>query len=419
MQAGMPARRVVVTGVGMITPLGIGAEQSWEAMLAGKCGIRRITLIDPTDYGCKIAGEVPDFEPALYMDRKDARRADRFIQMAVAGSRMALENSGLQITEANAERTGVLIGSGIGGLSVIEEQLRILFEKGPSRVSPFMVPMMIADMASGFVSIITGAKGPNSAVITACATGANAIGDAYQIIRRGDADAMICGGSEAAITRIGIAGFVAARAMSTSHNDDPEHSSRPFDAKRDGFIMGEGVGTVILEDIETAQARGANILAEIVGYGMTGDAFHFTQPHPEGDGAIRAMKIALKNACLPPESVDYINAHGTSTPYNDRLETFAIKAVFGEHANKLAISSTKSMTGHLLGAGGAVEAIACILAMRDSILPPTINYEFPDPDCDLDYVPNKARPGVVNVALSNSFGFGGHNVTLILKKFSA
>lgn len=417
MEKPRPMRRVVVTGLGMVTPLGAGVEPTWEAMLAGRSGIRRISLIDPSPYGCQIAGEVFDFDPDSFMDRKEARRCDRYIQFSIAAAKMALKDSGYIIDDSNANRIGVLIGSGVGGLGVTEEAIRTLHEKGPDRVSPFTVPMMIADMGSGMVSILTGARGPNSTVVTACATGTHAIGDAFEIIRRGDADAMLAGGAEAPITNIGVAAFVAARAMTTSWNDEPARASRPFDSKRDGFVMGEGAGVVVLEEFESAQKRGARIYGEILGYGMTGDAFHITQPHPDGDGAARAMAMAIRNAGVQPAEIDYINAHGTSTPYNDRLETVAVKRVFGDHAYRLAISSTKSMTGHLLGAAGAVEAIACLLAIRDGKMPPTINYEFPDPDCDLDYVPNQAREADVRVCLSNSFGFGGHNATLVVRKF--
>jgi beta-ketoacyl-acyl-carrier-protein synthase II len=349
------------------------------------------------------------------MERKEARRMDRFVQFAVAAARMAMEDACFTITPENAERGGVLIGSGIGGILTIEEQFRIMLEKGPDRISPFFIPMLISDMASGQVSILFGAKGPNSTVVTACATGTHAIGDAYHIIRRGDADAMIAGGAEAAISPLGLGGFCAARALST-RNDDPERASRPFDADRDGFVMAEGAGVLILETLESAQRRNARIYAEIVGYGLSGDAFHVTAPAPEGEGAARAMKMALLKAGIQPEEVDYINAHGTSTIPNDRLETAAIKRVFGEAAYQVAISSTKSMTGHLLGAAGAVEAIVCALAIKHQMVPPTINYETPDPECDLDYTPNRPCPRRIRVAMSNSFGFGGHNATIILRQ---
>lgn len=350
------------------------------------------------------------------MDKKDIKRTDRFVQFGVAAAKLALEHAKLEITAENAHQIGVYVGSGIGGLHTWEEQYQVMLNKGPRRVSPFFIPMMIANMASGVISIETGAKGPNSAPISACATGTHAIGDAFNIIRRGQADVMIAGGTEATITPLAFAGFNASRALST-RNDEPEKASRPFDANRDGFVMGEGAGVVILEELEHALKRGATIIAEVAGYGLTGDAYHLTQPAPEGEGAARAMAMAIKDAGLKPEDINYINAHGTSTPYNDKYETTAIKTVFGQHAYQLAVSSTKSMTGHLLGAAGGVEAIVTALAIRDQILPPTINYETPDPDCDLDYVPNEARKGVINAALSNSLGFGGHNATILLKKY--
>lgn len=409
-------KRVVITGCGVISSLGQDSNTFWKNILAGKSGVSRIESFDTSNYATKIAAEVKDFNPEDFIDKKEVKRTDRFVQFGIAAAKLALQDAGLEITSENAERIGVYVGSGIGGLRTFEEQLEILFTKGPRRVSPFFIPMMIANMASGVISIHTGAKGPNSAAITACATGTHAIGDAANIIRRGDADVMIAGGTEASIRPTGIAGFNAARALST-RNDEPERASRPFDAERDGFVMGEGAGVVILESLEHALARGANIIAEVVGYGMTGDAYHLTQPAPEAEGASRAMLAALKDAGLETNDVDYINAHGTSTEYNDRYETIAIKNTFGEHAYRLAVSSTKSMTGHLLGAAGGIETIICALALRDQILPPTINYENPDPDCDLDYVPNQARPAKVNVALSNSLGFGGHNATIILRKY--
>lgn len=409
-------KRVVITGCGVISSLGLDADTFWKNILAGKSGVSRIESFDTSEHATKIAAEVKDFRPEDFMDKKEIKRTDRFVQFGIAAAKLALKDAGLEITPDIAERVGVYVGSGIGGLKTFEEQLEIMFTKGPKRISPFFIPMMIANMASGVISIHTGAKGPNSAAITACATGTHCIGDAFNIIRRGDADVMIAGGTEASIRPTGIAGFNAARALST-RNDEPERASRPFDAERDGFVMGEGAGVVILESLDHALARGAKIIAEVVGYGMTGDAYHLTQPAPEAEGAKRAMLAALKDAGLQPTDVDYINAHGTSTEYNDRYETIAIKNAFGEHAYRLAVSSTKSMTGHLLGAAGGIEAIVCALAIRDQILPPTINYENPDPDCDLDYVPNQARPAKVNVALSNSLGFGGHNATIIFRKY--
>lgn len=406
--------RVVVTGLGGVTPLGTGTDVFWPRLLKGESGIGPITLMDAAAYTTRVAGEVKDFNPEDWLDKKDARKVDRFISFAVAASSMALTDSGLDTGPIN-EDVGVLIGSGIGGLTILSEQFRKLFEEGPSRVSPFLVPYMIPDMASGFVSIVHKLKGPNTCAVSACSSGADAIGQAYHIVKRGDAVAMVCGGVEAPINEISLAGFCAARAM-TGRNDDPLHASRPFDKGRDGFVMAEGAGVLVIEDYEHAKQRGANILAEIVGYGMTGDAYHVTAPDPEGSGAVRAVHMALRNAGLTPADVDYINAHGTSTPLNDRTETGAIKKAFGELAYQIPVSSTKSMIGHTLGAAGAIEAIFCILAMRDQILPPTSNYEEPDPECDLDYVPNVARPAKVNVTLSNSFGFGGHNVALVLKK---
>ncbi|HLT58771.1 MAG: beta-ketoacyl-ACP synthase II [Limnochordales bacterium] len=408
-------RRVVVTGIGAVTPIGVGKDALWDALARGVSGIGPITRFDAADYPTRFAGEVRQFDPTEYMDRKDARRLDRFVQYAWAATRMALEDAKLDPARVDGERMGVLIGSGIGGIEVLEQQIRVLAERGPSRVSPFLVPMMIPDMAAGYVSIQTGAKAHNACTVTACASGANAIGDAARIIERGDADIMITGGSEASVTPVALAGFSAARALST-RNDDPQRASRPFDKERDGFVLAEGAGILILESLEHAQARGARIYGEVAGYACTGDAYHITQPAPEGEGAYRALKLALQDAGVAPEQVDYINAHGTSTEYNDYFETLAIKRALGEAAYKVAISSTKSMTGHLLGAAGAVEAIACLLAMKHGLIPPTINYEVPDPGCDLDYVPNAARKAQVNVAVSNSFGFGGHNAVLVFRK---
>jgi 3-oxoacyl-[acyl-carrier-protein] synthase II len=412
-----PSGRVVVTGVGAVTALGIGVDVLWPRLLAGENGIARIELIDPTPYATKIAGEVKDFDANNYLEKKEARRVDRFIVFAVAAAAEAMKDCGVELTPELRDEFGVLIGSGIGGLTFMGEQNRILYEKGPDRVSPFWVPYMIADMAGGYVSILNGLRGPNNCVVTACATGANAIGDAYHIIKRGDAKMMLAGGTEAPINEIGISAFSAARAVST-RNDDPAHASRPFDKDREGFVIGEGAGVLVLEDRDHAIARGAKIYGEVVGYGMSGDAYHITAPNPEGEGAIRAMKLALKSAKLGIDDIGYINAHGTSTQLNDRGETMAIKGVFGEQAYKIPVSSTKSMLGHSLGATGAVEAIICLLAMRDGRVPPTINYETPDPDCDLDYVPNVARDVQAEYSLSNSFGFGGHNVSLILRRHS-
>jgi 3-oxoacyl-[acyl-carrier-protein] synthase II len=407
-------RRVVVTGLGVVSPIGVGHEAFWEGLAAGRPGVARISRFDPSGLATQIAAEVRDFDPGAYMDRKEVRRNDRFVQLAYAAARMAMEHARYAITPANATRTGVLIGSGIGGIATWEEQHRVMLDRGPDRVSPFFVPMMIVNMASGVTAILTGARGPSSCVVTACATGGNAIGDAARLIERGEADAMLAGGTEAAITPLAIAGFASMKAMST-RNDEPAQASRPFDATRDGFVMGEGAGVVVLEALEHAEARGAPILAELVGYGATTDAYHITQPDPDGDGAYRSMAAALADAGAAPEEVDYINAHGTSTPYNDRLETLAIKRLFGAHARRLAVSSTKSMTGHLLGAAGGVECIACVLALRHQVMPPTINYRTPDPDCDLDYVPNTARPARLRTVMSNAFGFGGHNATLVLR----
>ncbi|MGQ0570462.1 MAG: beta-ketoacyl-ACP synthase II [Armatimonadota bacterium] len=406
-------RRVVVTGLGVVSPIGTGPEAFWLGLVAGRSGIDRITAFDASAFTTRIAAEVRDFDPTAYMDRKEARRNDRFVQFAYAATRIALEHSGHAITPAHAARTGVLIGSGIGGAVTWEEQHRTLLERGPDRVSPFFIPMIITNMASGVTSILIGAKGPSSCVVTACATGANAIGDAARLIQRGEVDVMLAGGTEAAITPLSMAGFCSMKAMST-RNDDPPRASRPFDAHRDGFVMGEGAGVVVLEALEHAEARGADILAELIGYGVTADAFHITQPDPEGDGAYRSMASAIADAGIAPEEIDYINAHGTSTPYNDRLETAAIKRLFSGHARGLPVSSTKSMTGHLLGAAGGVEFIACVLALRHGVMPPTINYEVPDPECDLDYVPNVARAGRLRTVMSNAFGFGGHNAILIL-----
>jgi len=414
----MDKRRVVMTGAGAVTPVGNTAEEFWASLLAGRSGIGPITRFDASQMPTRIAGEIKGFDPLKYIDKKDDRKFDRFLKYAVACAVMAVEDAGLKTDHVDATRFGVLVGSGIGGIETLLEQYAILTEKGPDRVSPFFVPMIIVNMASGVVSMRFGAKGPNSSVVTACATGNHAIGDAMRIIQRGDADVMIAGGAEAIIIPLTIAGFCQMKAMST-RNDDPTKASRPFDAERDGFVCGEGGGLVVLESLEHARAREARIYAEIVGYGMTGDAHHMTAPDPEGDGAARAMTAALRDAALEPSSVGYINAHGTSTPYNDKFETIAIKRVFGDHAKKLAVSSTKSMTGHLLGAAGGIEAIATAFALHHGMLPPTMNYEKPDPDCDLDYIPNQARKQEIEVALSNAFGFGGTNATLAFKKYRA
>ena len=411
-------KRVVITGLGAVTPIGIGHKAFFENLIAGKSGAGRITRFDPAAYTSQVAAEITDFEPEKFMEKKEALKLVRFIQLAVAAAKLAVGDAGLKITESNADRIGVLIGSGIGGIDFLEQQAYVLKEKGPSRLSPFTVPYDITNMAAGIVSIHLQAKGPNSCVSTACATGTHAIGDAFRILQRGDAEVMVAGGSEASICPLGIASFCAARALSTGFNDDPQKASRPFDGKRDGFVMGEGAGVVILETLEHAKARGAQIYAEIVGYGMSGDAYHITAPAPGGEGAARAIKAALKDAHLSPEDIDYINAHGTSTDLNDKYETMAIKTAFGDRAKKLAISSNKSMIGHLLGAAGAVELIATVLTIKNGQVPPTINWEVPDPDCDLDYVPNKSRQMEVKAAISNSFGFGGHNAVLAVKKFS-
>ncbi|SLK40245.1 3-oxoacyl-ACP synthase [Mycobacteroides abscessus subsp. abscessus] len=408
-------RRVVVTGIGAVTPLGNDAITTWDNIVAGVSGIGPLTRINADEYPAKVAAEVKDFNPEDFMDKKDARKMDRFTQYAVAASMMAVKDADLQITDENAPRIGVWIGSGIGGMETFENQYEIFQKRGYKRVSPFFVPMLIPDMASGQVSITLGARGVNSCTVTACATGTNSIGDAFKVIQRGDADAMITGGAEAPITKMSVAGFCANTAL--SFNPDPKTASRPFDANRDGFVIGEGAGIVVLEELEHALARGANIYAEIVGYGSTGDAYHITSPAPGGEGGARAMKMAINDAGLAPEDVSYINAHGTSTAYNDKFETMAVKEVFGDYAYKVPMSSTKSMTGHLLGAAGGVEAIFSVLAIRDSILPPTINFETADPDCDLDYVINAHRKQEVNVAMSNSLGFGGHNATIVFKKY--
>ncbi len=401
----------------MLSPLGIGTDQSWRAICEGRNGISRIEQFDTTGFNCRIAGEVKDFDPAQFIERKEIKKMGRFIQFGIAASEFALAQSGLKIDSQNAERVGVVIGSGIGGFEVIEREHRTLLEKGPSRISPFFIPATIINLAAGCVSIRTGAKGPNSATATACTTSAHSIGDSFKIIQRNDADVMICGGAEACITPMGIGGFAAMRALS-QRNDEPEKASRPWDVERDGFVVGEGSGILVLEEFEHAQRRGANILAEIVGYGMSADAYHITSPSEDGDGAFRVMRLALKDAGIEPEQIDYVNAHGTSTEVGDRIETTALKRVFCDHAYKLAVSSTKSMTGHLLGGAGGLEAGITVLALRDQIAPPTVNLDLPDPECDLDYVPHKARPMKIDYALSNSFGFGGTNGCLIFKRYT-
>jgi len=413
----MDSRRVVVTGLGLITPLGLGVETTWENLISGKSGIGKITCFDTSAFPTQIAGEVKNFNPGDFIEVKDIKKMDRFIHLAVAAATIALEDSGLKITDDNAERVGVIVGSGIGGLGTIEHYHSVLLERGPRRITPFFIPMLVINLASGQISIRFGAKGPNSAVSTACATGNHSIGDAFKIIQRGEADAMIAGGAEAVITPLGIGGFNAMKALST-RNNEPEKASRPFDIDRDGFVMGEGAGIMILENLHNAQERGAKIYAEVIGYGMTADAYHITSPSPGGEGAARCMSITLKDGGVEPSKIDYINAHGTSTKAGDELESNAIKTVFGEHAYKVAISSTKSMTGHLLGAAGGVEAVFSVMSILNDIVPPTINLDNVDPECgDLDYVPRTARKMPVNYVLSNSFGFGGTNACLLLKKF--
>ena len=413
----MTKRRVVITGVGMITPLGVSTDESWDGLIAGRPGIKKITQFDASAFPTQIAGEVVGFNPEDHIEPKEIKKMDRFIHFALAAATMAMKDSGLKITAKNAERTGVIVGSGMGGLHAIEHYHSVYLEKGPRRISPFFIPMLIVNLASGQISIRFGAKGPNSAPATACATGSHSIGDAFKIIQRGDADAMIAGGTEAVITPLGIGGFNAMKALST-RNHEPEKASRPFDIDRDGFIMGEGAGILILESLESATDRGARIYAEVAGYGMTADAYHITAPSPGGEGGARCMELALKDAGILASDIEYINAHGTSTKYGDEIETNAIKTVFGEHAYKLCISSTKSMTGHLLGAAGGVEAVITVLCIHHDNVPPTINLDNPDPECDLDYIPNKARKMSVNYALTNSFGFGGTNACLVFKKFT-
>lgn len=409
-------RRVVVTGMGLVIPTGIGVGTAWKNVCEGKSGIGLLTRFDTNGFETKIAAEVKNFNPELYIDKKEIKRMDLFVQYAIAATKEALEDAQLAITPENSEKIGVIVGTGLGGLPTLEKYHKILLERGPGRISPFFIPMLIANLASGHIAIQFGPKGPNTCVVTACATGAHCIGDAFRAIVYGDAEAMIAGGTEANITPLTIGGFNAMKALSTK-NDEPEKACRPFEKNRDGFVVAEGAGIVLLEELKFALNRNAKIYGELVGYGYTGDAYHITAPSPDGDGAVRCMRMALKDAGLGPEDVEYINAHGTSTPLNDLTETIAIKAVFGDHAKKVPISATKSMTGHLLGAAGSTEAIFTLLAIRDGIMPPTINYEEPDPQCDLDYVPNVARRQPLNIAMSNAFGFGGTNATLIFKKF--
>jgi len=409
-------RRVVVTGVGLVSPVGIGTEETWKSLQAGRSGAGPITLFDASQHSSRFACEVKDFDPLRWVEKKEVKKMDRFIQFAVAAADFALKDSGLKIDAGNDEMVGVYVGSGIGGFATIEREHTILMERGPSRISPFFIPAAIVNLASGWISIRSGAKGPNSATCTACTTSAHAIGDSFRLIQRGDADAMIAGGSEAAITPLGTGGFCSMRALS-QRNDDPQRASRPFDKDRDGFVIGEGSGVVILEELEMARRRGAHIYCELVGYGMSSDAYHISAPCEDGDGAYRVMNKAIKDARIEPSSIGYINVHGTSTPQGDKVEVIAIKRVFGDHARKMPISSTKSMTGHLLGAAGGLEAGITALALRDQILPPTINYTTPDPDCDLDIIPNEARRVKLEYALSNSFGFGGTNGALVFKRY--
>lgn len=408
-------RRVVITGVGVVSPLGTGNTKNWEGLVSGRSGIGPITRFDAASFPVRIAGEVKDFNPDEFIDKKEIKKMDLFIQYSLAAAQFAMDDSGLQVTEENAERFGVLVGAGLGGLPTIEKYHSAFLEGGYKKISPFFIPMLIINLAPGHISMRFGAKGPNISSVSACATATHSIGDAYHIIKRGDADAMIAGGTESTVTPLGIGGFAVMKALS-DRNDSPELASRPFEKNRDGFVMGEGAGIVILEEYEAAKKRGAKIYAEVVGYGLTGDAYHLTAPAPGGEGAARCMKMAIANAGITPEQVGYINAHGTSTPMNDLYETMAIKTVFGEHAKKVAISSTKSMTGHLLGAAGGIEAVFCCMALDKGVIPPTINYHEPDPECDLDYVPNTARELPIEYAMSNNFGFGGTNASLLFRK---
>jgi 3-oxoacyl-[acyl-carrier-protein] synthase II len=410
------SRRVVITGIGLVSSVGVGTEATWQGLVAGRSGVARITKFDPEKFDAQIAGEVKGFDPLQFVEKKEVKKIDVFIQYAIAASQFAMDDSGLKVGPDNATRVGVFIASGIGGFATIEREHTKLMEGGPGKISPFFIPASIINLAAGHVSIRFGAKGPNLATCTACSASAHALGDAYHVIKRGDADAMIAGGSEAAITPMGVGGFAAMRALST-RNDAPERASRPFDAERDGFVIGEGSGVLVLEELSSALARGARIYAEVVGYGASGDAFHITAPCEDGDGAVRAMQAALQSGAAAPSVVQYINAHGTSTPLNDKLETLAIRRCFGDHARTLAISSTKSMTGHTLGAAGAIEGGITALAIHRQMMPPTINLETPDPECDLDYVPNACRAGSITYAMSNSFGFGGTNASLLLRRF--
>jgi len=410
--------RVVITGIGAITPIGIGKDAFWQGLLAGKSGITKTTRFDASEYTAQVAGEVKDFEPNDFIDKKEAKRMDRNAQFAVAASKLAIEDAKLEITEENADRVGAYIGTGIGGIETLHKQYETLFDKGPGRISPFFVPMMIGNMAAGQVSITFGLKGPSSCIVTACASGTNSIGDAFRVIQRGDADVMLAGGTEACISPAAVAGFCSMKALCSDFNEEPTRASRPFDKNRSGFVMGEGSGVVVLETLEHAKQRGAHIYAELVGYGSNSDAYHITSPSPGGVQAAKCMQLALKDAAMNPQDIDYINAHGTSTSMNDETETMAVKTVFGDHAYDLAMSSIKSMTGHLLGAAGGIECIATALTVEQDMMPPTINYETPDEGLDLDYVPNEARQKTVNAALTNSLGFGGHNACLILRKYA-
>ena len=412
------SNRVVITGLGVVSPVGTGKDVFWKSLLEGKNGIDKITRFDASEYKSQIAGEVKDFDPADYMDKKEAKRIDRYAQFAVAAAKMAVEDAKLDLEAEDCDRIGTFVGSGIGGIETMHGQYEKLFDKGPNKISPFFIPMMIGNMAAGHVSIALGLKGPSSCVVTACATGTNNIGDAFRVLQRGDADVMVAGGTEASISQAAVAGFCSMKALCSDHNDDPAHASRPFDANRSGFVMGEGAGIVVMETLEHAEKRGAHIYAEIVGYGANSDAYHITSPAPHGEMAAKCMATALKDAGLKPSDVDYINAHGTSTHLNDLTETEAIKTVWGEHAKDVSVSSIKSMTGHLLGAAGGIECIATALAVENDMLPPTINYETPDEGLDLDYVPNKAKAKTVRAALSNNLGFGGHNACIVLKKYS-
>jgi len=412
----MRERRIVVTGLGAISPVGNDVPAMWDSLLKGKSGVSKITAFEPSKFTSQIAGEVKDFDPLKHISFKESKRMDRFVQFGIVAAKEAFQDSGIDIQKEDPYRVGVLVGSGVGSLHVVHEQCRNYDTKGPSRISPFMIPLIIVNEAAGNISIVLGAKGPNSCVATACASGSHAIGDAFRIIKYGDADVMVAGGTEGCITPMGVGGFCSLKALSC-RNDAPEKASRPFDKDRDGFVIGEGAGVVILEELEHAKKRGAKIYGEIIGYGMTGDAYHITAPNPEGEASSKAMQFALRDASLNPEDIQYINAHGTSTQLNDKIETKAIKTCFNSHSKKLAISSTKSMTGHLIGAAGGLEFIISILAIKNDVVPPTINQEHPDPECDLDYVPNQARQMKVEAALSNSLGFGGHNATIIAKKF--